>query len=228
MRIRLFLDEKGISWNDCFVDLRKQKNLTAEYFAIHPQGLVPALVDNGVIVYESADILTYLEEKFPEPSFMPNSKEDLSTLNDILEFSRSGHLPIIKTWVYGRNKKPTKTPECMGKFEQLQKDQQLVDFHRETMKAGGIPEEKIKKAENKLYAMFAELDSRLADNEWILGDKMTLADIVWIPQYALFQRNQFPFAPFPNFVEYVKRWQNRPAYVSAIGNHMPGSMDPPA
>ncbi len=60
MRIRLFLDEKGIPWNDHFIDLRAQKNLTEEYFAIHPQGLVPALVDDGVIVYESADILEYL------------------------------------------------------------------------------------------------------------------------------------------------------------------------
>ena len=66
MRIRLFLDEKGIPWNDHFVDLRAQKNLTEEYFAIHPQGLVPALVDDGVIVHESADILEYLEDKFNE------------------------------------------------------------------------------------------------------------------------------------------------------------------
>ena len=66
MRIRLFLDEKGIPWNDHFIDLRAQKNLTEEYFSIHPQGLVPALVDDGVIIYESADILEYLEEKFPD------------------------------------------------------------------------------------------------------------------------------------------------------------------
>ena len=80
MRIRLFLDEKGIPWNDHFIDLRAQKNLTEEYFAIHPQGLVPALVDDGVIVYESADILEYLEEKFPEPSFTPDTAEGRAEL----------------------------------------------------------------------------------------------------------------------------------------------------
>ena len=90
MRIRLFLDEKGIPWNDQFVDLRAQKNLTEEYFAIHPQGLVPALVDDGVIVYESADILEYLENKFPEPSLIPEDPEDRAALEKILEFTRSG------------------------------------------------------------------------------------------------------------------------------------------
>jgi len=228
MRIRLFLEEKGIPWNDHFVDLRAQKNLTEEYFAIHPQGLVPALVDDGVIVYESADILEYLEKKFPEPSLIPESAEDKAELEKILEFTRSGHFPIIKTWAYGRNNKPTKTPESMAKLEELQRDQSIVDFHKETLSEGGIPEEKILAAEKILKDLFADLDDRLAKHEWIMGDKMTLADIAWIPQYALFQRNDFPFEPYPNFLAYVARWQKRPTYVKAIGDHMPGSMELPA
>ena len=227
MRIRLFLDEKGIPWNDQFVDLRAQKNLTEEYFAIHPQGLVPALVDDGVIVYESADILEYLEDKFPEPSLIPQDPSDRAELEKILEFTRSGHFPIIKTWAYGRNNKPTKTPERMAKLEALQKDKWIVDFHAETLQEGGIAEEKILAAEKILKDMFTDLDRRLSQHEWILGDQMTLADIAWIPQYALFQRNNFPFEPYPNFIDYVARWQRRPAYISAIGNHMPGSMELP-
>ena len=103
MRIRLFLDEKGIPWNDQFVDLRAQKNLTEEYFAIHPQGLVPALVDDGVIVYESADILEYLENKFPEPSLIPEDPEDRAALEKILEFTRSGHISIAEHLQLGRH-----------------------------------------------------------------------------------------------------------------------------
>ena len=228
MRIRLFLEEKEIPWNDHFVDLRAQKNLTEEYFAIHPQGLVPALVHDGVIIYESADILLYLEEKFPKPSLIPDDLEDKSELDRILEFTRSGHFPIIKTWAYGRNNKPTKTPESMAKLEELQKDKMIVEFHKETLSPGGISVEKILAAEKILKEMFTDLDNRLAKYEWILGSKMTMADIAWIPQYALFQRNHFPFEPYPNFIAYVARWQKRPAYITAIGNHMPGSMDLPS
>ena len=224
MRIRLFLEEKGITWIDKHILLRKQENLTADYFAIHPQGLVPALVDDGLIVYESADILEYLEIKYPEPSFLPNDPSQKEELDQMLEFTRSGHFPIIKTWAYGRNNKPTKTTESMKKLEVLQKDKAIIEFHRETLAEGGIPEEKIIVAENTLKAMFADLDQRLERHAWILGDKMTLADIAWIPQYALFQRNNFPFDPYPNFMAYVKRWQARPAYIRAIGEHMPGSM----
>ena len=169
----------------------------------------------------------YLEKKFPNPSLIPNDQENKVELDKILEFTRSGHFPIIKTWAYGRNNKPTKTPESMVKFEKLQKDRSIVEFHKETLCEGGISEDKILAAEKILKEMFTDLDNRLAKYEWILGDKMTIADIAWIPQYALFQRNDFPFELYPNFIAYVARWQKRPAYITAIGNHMPGSMDLP-
>lgn len=223
MRIRLFLEEKGIPWESQYVDLRKQENLTEEYFSIHPQGLVPALVDDGVVVYESADILEYLERKFPSPSFVPASEQMRSDLHDLLEFTRSGHLPIIKTWVYGRNNRPTKTPESMKTYEQLQTDQALIDFHRETLSDGAIPAAKINAAELKLKAIFSDLDNRLSKHEWILGDSISLADIAWVPQYSLFQRNDFPFDEFPNFMAYIDRWKSRPSYVAAIAKWMPSA-----
>ena len=114
------------------------------------------------------------------------------------------------------------------KLEELQKDKSIVEFHKETLTEGGISEDKILAAEKILKEMFTDLDNRLAKHEWILGDKMTMADIAWIPQYALFRRNNFPFEPYPNFIAYVARWQKRPAYITAIGNHMPGSMDLPS
>lgn len=84
------------------------------------------------------------------------------------------------------------------------------------MSEGGIPEEKVLVAETTLKDMFTDLDSQLARREWILVDKMTMADIAWIPQYALFQRNNFAFDPYPNWLAYVARWQKRPAYITAI------------
>jgi glutathione S-transferase len=216
MRIRLFFEEKGIPWNDRYVDIRKQENLTQDYFDIHPKGLVPAIVDDGLIVHESADILEYLEEKYAEPSFVPSDPEAKAAMDELLELTRSGHVPIIKTWVYGTNRRPTKTKESMEKYLELQNDEELIEFHKETLSDDFISEEKIAAAKAKVDAIFSDLDERLSKNEWILGDKMTLADIAWIPQYVTFNHNGFPFDDFPNFMAYVNRWKKRPSYQEAI------------
>ena len=38
----------------------------------------------------------------------------------------------------------------------------------------------------------------------------------WIPLCALFQRNNFLLDPFPNFMTWVERWEQRKSYQDAI------------
>lgn len=223
MRVRLVLEEKNLKWVDRYVDLRKQENLTKEYFAIHPQGLVPAIIHDGTIVYESADILLYLEEKFPEIRLTPADPKKKAEMDEWLEWTRVNHLRVIKTWAYGRNKRPTKTPETMKLLEELQKDKEIIDFHRQTLSEDGILEDKIRKAEEILLATFARIESNLENSAFILGDDVTLADIAWIPQYSLLQRNNFPFEQFPNFMKWVARWKQRPSYKEAVARWMPSA-----
>jgi glutathione S-transferase len=49
------------------------KNKPAELWEQNPYGKVPVLVDGDVVVYESAIIDEYLDEKYPEPSLMPKN-----------------------------------------------------------------------------------------------------------------------------------------------------------
>ena len=223
MRVRLVLEEKKLPWVDRYVDLRNQENLKEEYFAIHPKGLVPAIIHDGTIVYESADILLYLEEKFPEIPLIPSDSAKKAEMDGWLEWTRINHNRAIKTWAYGRNKRPTKTPESMKLLIELQKDQEIVDFHKLTLSDGGIPEEKIQAAEDMLLDAFSKIERNLESADFILGDQVTLADIAWIPQYSLLQRNNFPFEQFPNFMGWVARWKERPSYKEAVVKWMPSA-----
>ena len=47
------------------------KNKPKELWKLNPYGKVPVLVDGEVVVYESAVINEYLEEKFPQVPLMP-------------------------------------------------------------------------------------------------------------------------------------------------------------
>jgi hypothetical protein len=67
MRVRMVLKEKNLPWTSHHLDLRKKEAVTPEYFGIHPQGLVPTLVHDGVVHIESNDIIEYLDATFPDP-----------------------------------------------------------------------------------------------------------------------------------------------------------------
>lgn len=67
-RTRLVLLEKGLDAALHEIDF---KNKSKRFLEVSPYGRVPALVHDGVVVYESAIINEYLDEVFPTPRLMP-------------------------------------------------------------------------------------------------------------------------------------------------------------
>ena len=76
MRVRMTLEEKSLPWTSHHIDLRHAENITPEYFGIHPKGLVPVLVHDGVVIIESTDIIDYLDETFPDTPLRPDNRAE--------------------------------------------------------------------------------------------------------------------------------------------------------
>jgi glutathione S-transferase len=60
-------------------DLRKP-----DYLAINPRGKVPAIVDDGMSLWESAAIVEYLEERYPERPVMPRDPAERAHVRRII------------------------------------------------------------------------------------------------------------------------------------------------
>jgi maleylpyruvate isomerase len=72
-RLRIALNLKGLPYDYEAVDLRREQHLGADYKAVHPQGLVPALQtdgDDGLLI-QSPAIIEWLEERHPQPPLLP-------------------------------------------------------------------------------------------------------------------------------------------------------------
>jgi glutathione S-transferase len=68
-RVRLVLAEKGLAYEPVEIDLDDRP---AWLYAKNPLGKVPVLEeDGGLVLPESAVIMEYLEERFPEPPLWP-------------------------------------------------------------------------------------------------------------------------------------------------------------
>jgi maleylpyruvate isomerase len=74
-RLRIALNLKGLEYEYVPIDLRTEQHLGAEYRALNPQGLVPALVDNGRVLIQSPAIIEWLEERYPAPALLPGNPE---------------------------------------------------------------------------------------------------------------------------------------------------------
>ncbi len=71
-RLRIALAFKGIPYNVRTTSLPKMEHRAAEYLRLNPQGLVPALVDDGGKVFsQSMAMIEYLDEVYPRPPLMP-------------------------------------------------------------------------------------------------------------------------------------------------------------
>ena len=75
-RLRIALNLKGLAYEYVPIDLRTEQHLGAEFEAINPQKLVPALVDGGQVLIQSPAIIEWLEERYPTPALLPADLDD--------------------------------------------------------------------------------------------------------------------------------------------------------
>src|SRR5471030_1985087 len=70
-RVRIALNLKNVDYDQAFIHLRKNDQRSPDFLKLNPQGLVPALVDQGNVLSQSLAIIEYLEETRPEPALLP-------------------------------------------------------------------------------------------------------------------------------------------------------------
>ena len=219
MRVRMLLDEKGLPWESHLVDLRRGENIRDDYLKINPKGLVPALVHDGTSVTESNDIMFYIEERFPEPAFLPEPIDLGDQVREWVDLAANMHVKAIKTYIYDLSGGMKKSRSDMARYGRVQSDGELLDFHHKTQR--GFQRDEIEAAVALLRDIFARMESRLSNEDWLVGEEISLADIAMAPQYVLLAAIGFDFRPYPAIVAWAERIGNRPAFDTAIRSRMP-------
>jgi glutathione S-transferase len=72
-RARIALAEKGIEFQTVEIDLSDRP---AWLYEKNPTGRVPVIEEDGWVLAESAVIMEYLEERYPEPALLPPDPAD--------------------------------------------------------------------------------------------------------------------------------------------------------
>ena len=73
-RVRMALNLKSLAYESRPVHLVRDggQQLSEDYRALNPQGLVPTLEMDGQVITQSMAMLEYLEERYPKPALLPS------------------------------------------------------------------------------------------------------------------------------------------------------------
>lgn len=188
LRVQWALQEIGVDFEFIQVNLRKGENKAPEFLKLNPAGKVPVLVDDGFVLTESAAIVLYLAEKFPEKNLLPTNAKARAEVHRWIMFAVTElEEPLWRitrhTLIYPEDKRSTAEIElARGDF---------------------VPMAKI-------------LDAHMAGHQYICGDDFTAADCVgaylidWANENGLLSET-------PNLQAYLARMyarQNAPLRMS--------------
>jgi GST-like protein len=113
-KVALFLEEAGLPYEAIAVDTRKGAQFTPEFLAINPNGKVPAIDDDGVIIFDSNAILLYLAEKTGK--FLPPASERGALLSWLM-FVATGLGPFCGQAVHFKHHAAEKLPYAHNRYQ---------------------------------------------------------------------------------------------------------------
>ncbi|OTA63672.1 glutathione S-transferase [Hypoxylon sp. EC38] len=150
---------------------------------VNPNGRVPAIEDpnTGLTLWESGAIITYLIEQYDTNHTLTYTTfPEKHHLNQWLHFQMSGQGPYYGTAAWFINLHPEKVPSAIERYT------------------------------NQVLRVLGVLERWLEGKQWLVGNKMTYADMAWVTwndrvDTALGVPEPDKFNGFPN----VKAWHDR-------------------
>ncbi len=175
-RVRIALALKGLSYDYLSVHLAKGEQYSPEFTAINPQSLVPALEEDGHLLYQSLAIMQYLDEAYPNPPLLPVNPFERNRVRSLALIVACEIHPLNNTRVLNY---------LTGKLGIS--EEQKRDWYHHWVKTG-----------------FTALEKRLADEKgtgrFCHGDTAGFADCVLVPQVANARRFKVDLGAFPTIL----------------------------
>ncbi len=194
LRISWILEELDLDWKYQFIDFAKGDNRNPQFLAISPEGKVPALKDDELVMTESAAIAYHLAEKYGNGDLLPAPGSDKSALHHqwmsfiVTELEQ----PL---WTMGKHK--FALPEAYR--------------HREFL---GVAVFEFDKA-----AAIAE--GWMPDSAFLLGEEISIADIMLAQ--TLMWAGRFEQKIPPKLSAYMERMSKRASFTAALNKELAGA-----
>jgi GST-like protein len=114
VKVAITLEEMQLSYALKAVNVRKGEQKEASFLSLNPNGKVPVLVDDGLVLSESAAILVYLAEKTGK--LLPSTGEARARIFEQLFFHASALSPSFGNAGFFKRSSPEPQPIAEARF----------------------------------------------------------------------------------------------------------------
>jgi maleylacetoacetate isomerase len=189
-RVRIALNLKGIEYESLPKTFAKNEHRAADYLAVNPQGLIPALDTGGAVLSQTLAIIEYLNETHPTPAFLPSDPLARAQV-------RSMSLAIAC------DIHPLNNLRVLNYLRELQQDEQAVNtWYRHWITAG-------------FHGLEVQAREYSQAKRFLFGDSVSIADICLVPQMFNARRFETDLAPFPTLLAISAHLESLPPFAAA-------------
>ncbi|MBT3989240.1 MAG: maleylacetoacetate isomerase [Rhodospirillaceae bacterium] len=199
-RARIALNLKELDYEHISVHLTKEggEQFKSDYTELNPQNLVPTLIDGKAKITQSMAIMEYLEEVYPEPSFLPGDAVDRAQIRALANIVACDIHPLnnLRIRLY------------------LVDEMDVSVENREVWMGHWV---------RKGFEAYEKLYAQGPTGKFSHGDQPSMADICLIPQMANARRpdHNIDVADFPTLLKIEEACQALPAFEKALPANQP-------
>lgn len=181
------LEESGLAFEASRIRLHDPDSV-AIWRETNPSGGVPALVSDGRLLTENVAILNYVARFAPEAGLLPDDPFDQATALSLTAWFAS-------------------TVHITGRMARAPFRFTPDETTYEPLKAEG---------RIRFEANLRKVDVLLADRDWLVGDRLSVADAYALVFYAWGVAGEYPMAELTHYSALARRMAQRPGVQRAM------------
>jgi maleylacetoacetate isomerase len=190
-RVRIALNLKGLPYESLPKAFARNEHRAPEYLALNPQGLIPALATDGVVLSQSLAIIEYLNERHPTPPLLPEDPIDRARVRSMAMAIACEIHPLNNLRVLNYLR------------DSLQQDDAGVGtWYRHWVSEG-------------FRGLEVQAREFSANGRYCFGDAVSIADVLLVPQMFNARRFKTDLTPFPTLVGISTHLEALPAFAAA-------------
>jgi len=214
-KVRLCLAELGLEYTSHPVNLETGEQISPQFLAINPNGVVPALVHRGISLVESTVICEYLCEVYPDPNgLLPKHALERAQMRAWLRYIDEMPSMAVRVVTFQRELIPFYQQMSEAEFDEFSEAMPVRKYFFKKMGRDGFSEQDYEDAIEQLCRTFTRMESTLKATGWLVGEQCTIADLCMLPVIERLEDLGMSelWSDYPRVIHWINSMRNRPSF----------------